>query len=151
MVDLREARLSDAAALADLARRAYSPYTERMDRLPAPMIADYSEAVRTHQVWVAEDGDRILGMLVLVPEGDVMLLENVAVHPDAQGRGVGRDLLALADREAARQRMTEIRLYTNEVMTENLAYYPRHGYVETGRAEQDGYRRVFFRKPVGRG
>jgi ribosomal protein S18 acetylase RimI-like enzyme len=80
-----------------------------------------------------------------------MLLENVAVHPDAQGRGLGRDLLALADREAVRQRMTEIRLYTNEVMTENLAYYPRHGYVETGRAEQDGYRRVFFRKAVGRG
>jgi hypothetical protein len=33
-------------------------------------------------------------------------------------------------------------------MTENLAYYPRHGYAETLRAEQDGLRRVFFRKPV---
>ncbi len=31
-------------------------------------------------------------------------------------------------------------------MTENLAYYPRHGYAETHRAEQDGFRRVFFRK-----
>jgi ribosomal protein S18 acetylase RimI-like enzyme len=149
MVDFREARPVDVPALEDLARRAYSPYAERMDRPPAPMTADYAEAVRTHQVWVAEDGDRILGMLVLVPEGEVMLLENVAVHPDAQGRAVGRDLLALADREAARQRMAEIRLYTNEVMTENLAYYPRHGYTETSRAEQDGYRRVFFQKPVG--
>ncbi|MGI8307253.1 hypothetical protein [Saccharopolyspora hattusasensis] len=51
-----------------------------MDRLPAPMTADYSAALRTHQVWVAEDGDRVLGMLVLVPEGDVMPLENVAVR-----------------------------------------------------------------------
>ncbi len=25
----------------------------------------------------------------------------------------------------------------------------RHGYAETHRAEQDGFRRVFFRKPVG--
>ncbi|MGW3469357.1 GNAT family N-acetyltransferase [Saccharopolyspora sp. NPDC000995] len=148
MVDLREARATDVAALEDLARRYYSLYAERTDRPPAPMTADYSAAVRNHQVWVAEDEDRIVGILVLVPEGDVMLLENVAVHPDAQGRGLGRDLLALADREAARQRMTEIRLYTNEVMAENLAYYPRHGYAETGRAEQDGYHRVFFRKPV---
>jgi hypothetical protein len=33
-------------------------------------------------------------------------------------------------------------------MTENLAYYARHGYVETHRAEHDGFRRVFFRKPI---
>jgi hypothetical protein len=31
-------------------------------------------------------------------------------------------------------------------MTENLAYCPRHGYTETHRAEQDGFRRVFFTK-----
>jgi hypothetical protein len=31
-------------------------------------------------------------------------------------------------------------------MTENLAYYRRHGYTETHRAGQDGFRRVFFRK-----
>ena len=37
---------------------------------------------------------------------------------------------------------------TNEAMTENLAYYARHGYVETHRAEQDGFQRVFFRKPI---
>jgi hypothetical protein len=40
------------------------------------------------------------------------------------------------------------RLYTNAAMTENLAYYPRRGYIETHRAAQDGFHRVFFRKPV---
>jgi len=33
-------------------------------------------------------------------------------------------------------------------MTENLAYYPRHGYRETHRAAQDGFERVFFAKPL---
>lgn len=47
-----------------------------------------------------------------------------------------------------RQAWAEIRLYTNEAMTENLSYYPRHGYTETHRGEQDGFRRVFFRKQV---
>ena len=42
----------------------------------------------------------------------------------------------------------EVRLYTNEAMTENIAYYTRHGYAEIRRHEQDGFRRVFFRKPV---
>lgn len=40
----------------------------------------------------------------------------------------------------------EVRLSTNEKMTENLAYYPRHGYVETHRETVDGYGRVFLTK-----
>jgi hypothetical protein len=32
--------------------------------------------------------------------------------------------------------------------TENLSFYPRHGYRETGRALQDGFRRVYFSKAV---
>jgi hypothetical protein len=32
------------------------------------------------------------------------------------------------------------------MMTENLTYYPRRGYTETHRMQQDGFQRVFFRK-----
>jgi ribosomal protein S18 acetylase RimI-like enzyme len=70
----------------------------------------------------------------------------VAVLPAAQGRGIGGRLLGLAEQHARSLGLGEIRLYTNEAMTENLAYYRRHGYTETHRAEQDGFRRVFFRK-----
>jgi GNAT superfamily N-acetyltransferase len=80
---------------------------------------------------------------------DHLLLDNVAVAPDAQGMGIGAQLLRLADETAARSGLGEIRLFTNEAMTENLGYYARKGYVETGRGVQDGYRRVFFRKIVG--
>lgn len=33
-------------------------------------------------------------------------------------------------------------------MTENLDYYPRRGYRETHRGEQDGYQRVYFTKTL---
>jgi GNAT superfamily N-acetyltransferase len=75
-------------------------------------------------------------------------VENVAVRPAAQGQGIGGRLLALAEQHARGLGLSEIRLYTNEAMTENLAYYPRRGYTETHRADQDGFRRVFFRKPL---
>jgi hypothetical protein len=42
----------------------------------------------------------------------------------------------------------EIRLYTNEAMTENLDRCPRRGYHETHRSTQNGYQRVFFSKVV---
>jgi ribosomal protein S18 acetylase RimI-like enzyme len=146
---VRRGREGDVRAVRELAVAAYQPYVPRIGRPPAPMVADYAAAVADQALWVAEDAGAIVGLLVLRPEPDHLLLENVAVHPDAQGRGVGSLLLRVADDEASAAGYPEIRLYTNEAMTENLAYYPRHGYVETHRAEGDGFRRVYFRKRLG--
>ena len=146
MLTVRLARESDIGALAAVAAEAYRRYVPRIGREPAPMTADYAQAVRSGLTWVAEaDGD-VVGLLVLVVHPDHLLLENVAVLPSAQRCGVGARLLALAEDQARARGLAEIRLYTNEAMTENLAYYGRHGYAETHRAEQGGFRRVFFTK-----
>jgi hypothetical protein len=52
------------------------------------------------------------------------------VLPAAQGQGIGARLLALAEDHARALDVPEIRLFTNAAMTENLAYYWRHGYTE---------------------
>ena len=95
----------------------------------------------------AADGE-VAGFIILIPRPGYLLLDNVAVLPAAQGRGIGARLLALAEDRARALGVPEIRLYTNAAMTENLTYYPRYGYTETHRAQQDGFQRVFFRKPV---
>jgi ribosomal protein S18 acetylase RimI-like enzyme len=146
MVTVRLAALSEAVTLHAIAREAYQRYVPRIGRDPAPMSAGYAAAVRDGQAWVAVDQGQVIGFVVLIMQQDHMLLENLAVRPSWQGRGAGSRLLALAEDEAVRLRLAEIRLYTNEAMTENLAYYPRYGYAETHRAEQDGFRRVFFGK-----
>lgn len=148
MVVIRAARPADVAALGALARAAYQHYVPRIGREPAPMTADYAAAVAAGQVWVAERDRLIVGFVVLIPESDCLLVENVAVRPGEQGGGIGRMLMAHAETIASQQDRSELRLYTNELMTENLTYYPRLGYVETHRAEQHGFRRVFFRKPL---
>jgi ribosomal protein S18 acetylase RimI-like enzyme len=148
MLSLRPAVAADVAALRAVAVAAYEGYVPRIGRRPAPMTADYPQAVRDGRVWVAVDNDIVLGLAVLFLQPDHLLLDNIAVLPSAQGQGVGTRLLTLAEAHGRRHGMSEVRLYTNEAMTENLAYYPRRGYVETHRAEQDGFRRVFFRKPL---
>lgn len=110
------------------------------------MLADYPREITHHQVWVAELERQIIGGLVLVAKEGYLLLENIAVHPDHQGRGVGRALLQLADAEALSQGYRELRLYTHETMKENIALYTRIGWVETHREHQSGYARVFMRK-----
>jgi GNAT superfamily N-acetyltransferase len=125
---------------------AYQYYVPRIGRAPAPMTAGYAAAARQGQAWVAADDGGVAGFIILITRPGYLLLENVADRPAAQGRGIGARLLAFAEERARGLGLREIRLYTNAAMTENLAYYPRHGYTETHRADQDGFHRVFFRK-----
>jgi len=153
-VIIRPAVPDDVPALRAITAAAYLPYLSRIGRAPAPVSSDYAAAVERGEVWVAaaDEGTglsgELVGLIVLVRAPDYLLLENVAVLPAAQGRGVGSRLLEFAESQAAELGLPEIRLYTNVAMTENLVYYPRRGYVETHRREEDGYRRVYFCKPV---
>jgi ribosomal protein S18 acetylase RimI-like enzyme len=147
-VTVRRASPADVPALYLVIHQAYLLYVPRIGRMPAPMTADYTAAVRSGQAWVAVADREVVGLTVLIACQGYLLIENIAVLPSAQRRGIGAQLLALAEDEARAHGLGEIRLYTNEGMTENLAYYPRHGYVETHRAEEDGFRRVFFRKQL---
>jgi N-acetylglutamate synthase-like GNAT family acetyltransferase len=140
----RRAALEDAPQITDVARDAYEPFVGRIGRPPAPMTANYQDVVGRHETWVSEDATGITGFVVLVPNDDHLLLENVAVRPDQQGHGIGSALLAVADRRASELGLSEVRLYTNEKMTENLAYYSRRGYVRTHSATEHGFRRVYL-------
>lgn len=146
---IRRATAADLTEIQRLISDAYTKYIERIGRPPAPMTADYAVALEHSRVWVLESGDTIIGALVTEDRGDHLLLETIAVAPGAQGSGYGRLLLDRAECDAAELGLTEVWLYTNEAMTENLTFYPRHGYRETGRALQDGFRRVYFSKTVG--
>jgi GNAT superfamily N-acetyltransferase len=145
----RRATPGDVAELRAIVEAAFAIYIPRIGRPPAPMTADYAAAVDRREVWVAvgDDGE-IAGLLVLVEQPDHLLLDVIAVRPSAQGRGIGAHLLALAEDAATGLGLPEIRLCTNAAMTENLLYYPRHGYRMTHRAQQDTFQRVFFTKQL---
>jgi ribosomal protein S18 acetylase RimI-like enzyme len=112
------------------------------------VAADYGRIVAEGRCWVVEYDGRILGMVQTAMTPGHLDVETVAVAPEAQGKGIGAQLLGFAEEQARAARLPEIRLYTNEAMTENLDYYPRRGFQEVGRATRHGYRRVFFAKPV---
>jgi N-acetylglutamate synthase-like GNAT family acetyltransferase len=145
---VKRATAADLPGIQQLMVDAYTKYIERIGRPPAPMTADYAAALEHSRVWVLEDHAAIIGALVTEDRTDHLLLETVAVSPGVQGSGYGRLLLERAERDAVELGLTEVRLYTNEAMTENLSFYPRHGYRETGRATNDGFRRVYFSKTV---
>ena len=146
--DLRLATPDDLAAVEEVVRRAYAPYVSRIGRTPGPMSDDYSALIRCGRVQVVER-DGIQAILVLIPENDTMLLDNVAVLPSAQGSGLGSALLKYAEQIAKDQGHRFLRLYTNEAMTENIGLYRQIGYVETHRTEEKGLRSVYMIKALG--
>jgi ribosomal protein S18 acetylase RimI-like enzyme len=146
--DPRPAVLADRQAIEEIVRQAYSPYIRRIGRQPGPMLDDYQGLIGNGRAYVLERGGVIQGVLVLVPEQDAMLLDNVAVAPSVKGTGIGRSLLEYAERSAKAAGYRFIRLYTHETMTENIALYSRIGYTETHRAEEKGLKRVFMVKQL---
>jgi len=147
-VAIRPAGEGDVAAVARVTADAYGVYLERIGKPPAPMLADHAALVAAGEVWVADAGGAVNGVLVVRDAGRALLLESVAVAPDAQGRGIGRALIRWAEQLAADRGLERVELYTNALMTENLTLYPLLGYEWAGRRHEDGYDRVFFRKAL---
>ena len=145
MITTRPATPDDVAAIAALVRRAYSMYLARMDREPAPMQDDYASLVADGKVAVAVDGEVIGAIVRWVVDGD-MYVDNIAVDPAAHGRGVGNLLLELAVEEGLASGCRRVWLYTNAVMTENVGYYERRGFVQYDRRIDAGYDRIFFER-----
>jgi ribosomal protein S18 acetylase RimI-like enzyme len=118
-----------------------------MDRAPAPLAEDLRPRIHNGHVWIV--GRPVEGLICLRPMDEALLIQNVAVHPNAQGTGLGRRLMDFAEDVARQKGFHRISLYTNEVMTENLAIYAHLGYREVARRTQAGYRRVFMEKALG--
>jgi GNAT superfamily N-acetyltransferase len=145
---LRRATAADATAIAALVDAAYRGYLPLLGRTPKPMLTDFAAAIAAHDVWVLDDGGRIVAVLELVARSDHLWIDNVAVDPAAQGRGLGRRLLAFAEDEARRLGLPALRLLTNERYVANIAMYERYGYRETHREPYRGSDLVHFRKAL---
>jgi ribosomal protein S18 acetylase RimI-like enzyme len=145
---IRPARPGEAEALRDVVHAAYRHYIPRIGKPPGPMLDDYAARIADGQAWVLEDAGKIAGILVLEETPEGFLLDNIAVAPECQGKGYGRTLIEFAEAEARRRGFAEIRLYTHEMMTENIALYLRIGFEETHRVSEKGYDRVYMTKQL---
>ncbi|EIE51354.1 acetyltransferase [Salipiger aestuarii] len=144
---IRPAVPDDEPAIRACAREAYIGYVPLIGRDPAPMLADFATQIAAHDIHVAtDDSGTLLGFVVFRFGAGHMLLENVAVRPDAAGKGVGKALIGHCETSARAGGAPTVQLYTNAKMTDNLSIYPHLGYVETDRRHEDGFDRVYFEK-----
>jgi ribosomal protein S18 acetylase RimI-like enzyme len=147
-ISLRPAVAADASAIRDLTRDAYARWIPVIGREPKPMMADYAAAVRNHRIDLLHVDADLAALIEMIPETDHLLIENVAVSPRFQRRGLGRKLMAHAERVAGSLGYAEIKLYTNKLFAANLLLYAQLGYRVDREEAFSGGRVVHMSKPV---
>src|ERR1700754_602867 len=110
-VTLRLADASDADAIRTLTREAYAKWVAVTGREPLPMRIDYTEALKTHRFDLLYAGGDLAALIETVPDGDALLIVNVAVATTMQGRGFGTLLLKHAEELASSAGLKRTRLY----------------------------------------
>ncbi|WP_191578004.1 GNAT family N-acetyltransferase [Achromobacter insolitus] len=127
---------ADFEALLALRIEAMRDSLERLGRFdPDRARARLRGTFRPECTWhIEEDGKRI-GFYCLRPEGEGLRLDHLYVHPSAQGRGVGgqvlRRILQDADRRGVGVTLSALR------GSDSNRFYRRHGFVQTGEGEWD--------------
>ena len=128
MIHISRATPADAAAVRQFVRDAYAKWVPLMGREPLPMLADYDLAVREHEVDLACVDGVLVALVEVIVHPDHLFIENLAVAPGQQRRGLGRYLLAHAERRAIALAVPEMRLLTSRIMAGNVALYQSSGY-----------------------
>jgi GNAT superfamily N-acetyltransferase len=148
---IRPARPDEGEALAALLRVSFTPYARALGREITP--AAYARLSQCHangDVHVAVEGGAILGLAALMRHGEALEVDLLCVHPEHQKRGIGRALLAEAERIARAGGFARLELHTAAMFGHLLRLYGSAGYVETHRGPPphgaDAYERVFFRR-----
>ena len=127
-MQLRRGAAADAAAIRALTREAYAKWVPLIGREPKPMAADYAQALRDHRFDLLTLDGVLAALIETIAHADHLLIENVAVSPSFQRRGLGRMLMAHAEALAVASGLGEVRLYTNKRFAENQQLYGRLGY-----------------------
>ena len=131
---IRLARPTEAELVQAVSRAAFVPaYEPIIGTAPRPALEDYAPRIARGEVWLLESAAGVVAVLVLESHADHLLVYSIAVLPDHQRQGLAHRLLAFAEQHARRTSQSEIRLYTNDRMTQNLALYRSCGFLETGR------------------
>lgn len=140
----------DVPVIQSMVEAAYTKYIDRIGKRPAPMDENYHQVIHTHTVLVLRGDDQVVGAIVLEiePSSDSVIVNNLVVHPAAQGRGYGRVLMDYAEDVARSQDYRALTLYTNVRMYENLGVYSKMGFFETKRKHENGFDRVYLRKDL---
>ena len=131
-IEIRRADAADATAIADVYLAAFAATyafpLAHTDEEVRGWLRDH--VVARLETWVADDGGRVVAMMVLDEAG----IDQLYVEPAWQGRGLGGRLVELAKT----RRPAGLELYTFQVNERARRFYEHHGFVVAALGDGSG-------------
>jgi ribosomal protein S18 acetylase RimI-like enzyme len=145
VLSFRTATLSEGAEVERIIRAAFTPYLRALGReFPAYGSAEFAEEWERYaadaergDVYVALDGERIVGAVRTKPQDKNLYIHTIAVDPARQGTGAGSWLLQQIDEVARTRGLGGLSLETAEMAEANIRLYQRHGFAIVSRGPPD--------------
>ena len=140
-IQVRRARRSEAACAALLLRTAFAEiallYTPEALAATLADVDVLRNRMQTGAVWLAFLEGEPVGTLSAIPRPEGLHLRSMAVHPSARGHGVGKALLAVAERYGRERGIQRVFLRTTAFLSSAIALYSRAGFTLRQEGERD--------------
>lgn len=107
-------------------------------------LASLAQKAVDEIAFAAIEGDRLVGCVFLKPENGCLYVGKLAVAPGQQGKGIGRQLLAIAEKVAEERCLPALRLETRIELTDNHDTFGRWGFRKTAEKSHPGFDRITF-------
>lgn len=130
--------------LLDLLREAFAYMEGRID--PPSSLSKLNQEkltkkVRDELLFVALEGDEIVGCVFARPDDDYVYLGKLAVKTAYRGRGLSRRLVERVEHLARHAGLSEVEIETRVELIENQSLFEHFGYQKTAENSHDGYDR----------
>ena len=131
-VTVRLATPEDAEPISNVLRNAFTVYRKHYTEEAFAVVTPGTDVIlgrfEEGPQWVAEiDGD-VVGTVSLTTEPEGLYVRSMAVSPNAQGRGIGHELLKAVDEHTNATEFERIFLYTTYFVPGAKEMYAKHGY-----------------------
>jgi ribosomal protein S18 acetylase RimI-like enzyme len=139
---IRAAQAGDAAAVADLVRRAFSAQP-RPTNPPSSALKETAATITEHLARgggsVLESGGVIAGVVLWNEDEGAFYISRLSVHPERRGQGIARALMEEAEREARRQGFSRMTLGVRLELEENRRFFRSCGFVDALLRSHEGF------------
>ncbi len=130
-------QLVNSAYRGDSSRRGWTTEADLLDGIRTDEAALH-QMLQTPAVTLLKyktADEQLIGCVYLEKKGDALYLGMLTVSPDAQTKGLGKQLMAAAEALALAQQCHRITMTVLPMRHELIAFYERRGYHKTGQTE----------------
>jgi len=142
----RQALANDFEQVQKCIAAAFTPYRELLGVSPYALSVDFRALISQKEIFMlqAKATSTIIGVVRLAQKDQHIEIANMAINPDFQGRGFGKQILTFAKNFARKRGLCEVRLSTNADLPSLLVFYSKQGFIETHREQREDRTIVFF-------